>query len=533
MAKGKAPEVICLSTVELEELLAQLSALLPAATYQLVESLLRTLQWLMEALEKKSTTVARLQRVLFGSQTEKVERIFPKEPSSGSSAGGADSSHTQTKAKRRGHGRHGANRYTGAQRIAVPHPQLSAGGPCPDCAGKLSAKAPAQVVCIRAQPIFLARVYEAQVLRCNLCGKLFTAPLPSEAGLSKYDPSVGDMLALLRYGAGLPMYRIARLQKDFGVPLPASTQWELVEAAAQQHEVIYDALIEAGAQGKILYNDDTHMRVQSLRKQIVQASADSGRTGIFTTSVVSELEGYKVALFFTGQNHAGENLDRLLKRRAEALSQPLHMCDALARNESKEFETILCNCLCHGRRHFVDVVSSFPEQCRQVIQSLGEVYHYEAQAKERHLCDAQRLSFHQEHSQPVLEGLHQWMSQQIEQKNLEPNSGLGQAINYMLKRWDALTRFLTVPGAPLDNNICERALKMAILHRKNSLSYKTQRGAEVGDLYMSLIHTCRLNDINPFDYLRAVQQHSDAVRKDPRRWLPWTYRQTLDAADTS
>ena len=181
----------------------------------------------------------------------------------------------------------------------------------------------------------------------------------------------------------------------------------------------------------------------------------------------------------------------------------------------------------------MDVVSSFPEQCRQVIQSLGEVYHYEAQAKERHLSDAQRLGFHQEHSQPVLERLHQWMSQQIEQKNVEPNSGLGEAIHYMLKRWDALTRFLTVPGAPLDNNICERALKMAILHRKNSLSYKTQRGAEVGDLYMSLIHTCRLNDINPFDYLRALQEHPDAVRKDPRQWLPWTYRQSVAAADTS
>ncbi len=75
---------------------------------------------------------------------------------------------------------------------------------------------------------------------------------------------------------------------------------------------------------------------------------------------------------------------------------------------------------------------------------------------------------------------------------MEPNSGLGKAISYMLRQWPALTLFLREPGAPLDNNLCERALKKAILHRKNSLFYKTLNGAEVGDLYMSLIHTCEL-----------------------------------------
>ncbi|MFO8002854.1 transposase, partial [Thioalkalivibrio sp.] len=80
----------------------------------------------------------------------------------------------------------------------------------------------------------------------------------------------------------------------------------------------------------------------------------------------------------------------------------------------------------------------------------------------------------------------------MEKKLVEPNSGLGKAIKYMLKHWKKLTRFLEVPGTPLDNNIAERALKYAILHRKNALFYKTQNGAKVGDLFMSLIHTCQL-----------------------------------------
>jgi hypothetical protein len=100
----------------------------------------------------------------------------------------------------------------------------------------------------------------------------------------------------------------------------------------------------------------------------------------------------------------------------------------------------------------------------------------------------------------------------------------------MLKRWETLTRFLSVPGAPLDNNITERGLKTAILHRKNSLSYKTLAGARVGDIHMSLIHTCELNGINPFDYLMALEQHAEQVTKAPSDWFPWNYRQTLTAA---
>jgi hypothetical protein len=83
-----------------------------------------------------------------------------------------------------------------------------------------------------------------------------------------------------------------------------------------------------------------------------------------------------------------------------------------------------------------------------------------------------------------------------------------------------------VAGAPLDNNVAERALKKAILHRKNSLFYKTLHGAEVGDLYMSLIHTCELNGVNSFDYLTELQRHSADVRRAPADWMPWNYRET-------
>ena len=127
----------------------------------------------------------------------------------------------------------------------------------------------------------------------------------------------------------------------------------------------------------------------------------------------------------------------------------------------------------------------------------------------------------------MLADLHAWLTAQLADHLVEPNSSLGQAITYLRKHWTPLTLFLRQPGAPLDNNIVERSLKKAILHRKNSYFYRTSNGAHVGDLFMSLIHTCELAGTNPFQYLTALQRHPDAVAANPIAWLPWTYQQAV------
>jgi hypothetical protein len=171
------------------------------------------------------------------------------------------------------------------------------------------------------------------------------------------------------------------------------------------------------------------------------------------------------------------------------------------------------------------VADHFPDECKYVLETLGKVYHYEAIAAKEAMTPEQRLHFHQGSSGPLMKNLHHWMEQQFAEKKVEPNSSLGKAINYMLNHWSELTLFLRVEKVPLDNNICERALKMAILHRKNSLFYKTQHGAYVGDLFMSLIHTCFLGNINPFEYLTALQRNSADLFAHPHRWLPWNYKE--------
>ncbi|MEE8385096.1 MAG: IS66 family transposase [Dehalococcoidia bacterium] len=376
-----------------------------------------------------------------------------------------------------------------------------------------------------------ATVYELERLRCNLCGQVFTAPPAAGVGAAKYDETAAGMVGLLKYGAGLPFNRIAKLQKAMGIPLPAATAWQLVHRAAGLMLPAYHRLIEEAAQGQVLHNDDTTMKVLELCGERQSDGAEDQhskqRTGVFTSAVVAHANGHRIALFFTGRKHAGENLTELLAHRAAELSSPIQMCDALSRNVPAELKTVLANCLTHARRRFVEVAPRFPDECRYILETLREVYANDAISRSRAMCAEGRLHFHQTESGPLMEALQLWLGEQIEKHNVEPNSGLGEAIGYMRKHWRKLTLFLRVAGAPLDNNICERALKKAILHRKNALFYKTLNGARVGDAFMSLIHPAELGGVDPFPYLVALQRHHRKVAENPSAWMPWNYTQTL------
>jgi transposase len=396
-------------------------------------------------------------------------------------------------------------------------------------------KVPGVLIRIVGQAPVQAKVYELQKLRCNLCGKVFTAEAPQGVGAEKYDATATSMIALLKYGSGLPFNRLQGLQGSLGIPLPASTQWDIIREAAETVEPIYEELIRQAAQGEVLHNDDTTMRILGISGETeaeAYAYEESKRKGVFTSGILSLAGGRRIALFFTGRRHAGENLAAVLRHRAADLGAPIQMCDALSRNEPKGFETIVANCNAHGRRQFVEVAESFPAECRFVLETLGKVYRNEAVARKRNLSPPQRLLFHQKQSGPLMGKLKGWLSRQFRQRLVEPNSGLGQAIQYMFNHWRKLTRFLKTAGAPLDNNIAERALKLAILHRKNALFYKTQNGAHVGDIFMSLIHTCRLCGVDPFDYLTQLQRHAADLLLNPAAWMPWTDRTTFEGAHT-
>jgi transposase len=540
-----APELVEVDSTRLEEVLRRVEQSLDEKDSELVRAVFESYAYLADLVEDKDTSIRRLRQLFFGARTEKTEAVVgpravppeaavPREAEADPAEGEGSGDESAAAAASKGHGRNGAEAYRGAVRIDVPHPSLTAGDACPACAeGTVYDKAPGVLVRITGQPPLAAKVYQLQKLRCNLCGQVFTAPALEEAGEKKYDATAGSMIGLLKYGSGLPFNRLDGLQGNLEVPLPASTQWDIVHAVAASLAPAFDELIRQAAQGDVLHNDDTTVKIlelmgersrQEARPDAVEDGGEADqRTGMYTSGVVALRDGHRVALFFSGRRHAGENLAQVLKNRAETLPPPIQMCDALSRNLPGELRTILAHCLAHARRRFVDVYERFPEPCRYLLEALAVVYRNDAVARERRLSPEARLRFHQEASGPTMQDLHDWLTRQLGEKLTEPNSALGGAIGYMLRHWGPLTLFLREAGAPLDNNLCERALKKAILLRKNALFYKTRNGARVGDLFMSLIYTCQLNQANPFDYLTQLQRHADAIAASPQLWMPWNY----------
>ena len=551
----KEPELITATQEELDEILSLAKTTFPERQYRLLEGVLTTFVYVMLKLQNAKTSIKRFQRMLFGHRTEHkrnvLEHVVAQDPhgqdAAGSGAELADVVVAVPKPRRPGHGRNAAQAYSGAPIVECEHTELESGDRCPQCnQGKVYDSPPKSLVKVIGQAPLGATVYRVQRLRCRLCDTVFNAPLPAAvAALPKYDSSCASMIAILRFGNGLPHFRLEGLQASLYIPLPDATQWDIISKAAPSPRAVFEELIRQAAQAPLLHSDDTPMKVLSLMKERERAEAGGVKPvakAINTSGIVAVLQdnehhiGHhigqqtqqrKVVLFFTGHAHAGKNMERVLAHRAAELQPAMQMCDALAANVAGEFTTILANCLAHGRRQVADVAEQFPEAARHVVEALAKVYAHDAQCRRQAYSPEQRLSLHQQHSQPVMEDLHTWITGQMQGKHVEPNSPLGKALNYLTKHWSELTLFLRKVGAPLDNNLCEQVLKRAILHRKGSLFYKTVRGAQVGDIYMSLIHTCRLCDVNPFDYLNALQQRAREVLDTPQRWLPWNFREQL------
>ena len=536
---------------EVEAALIRIQAQVGSADFALFKRLVGTLVLVMGMVRAQRATITRLRRFFGFSSSEKTATVLgpndnpgpvpPQETgtepgSTTDPAADGGSSPDPSGPKPKGHGRLPASDYPTAPHFSVAHQNLQAGCACPGCpGGKLyDLKEPAPFLRIVGQPVLAALCWDCQRLRCNACGHVYTAQAPKEAQGPKFDESAVSMLALCRYSAGLPHNRLADLQKNLQTPIPSSTQWDVINDSAPTFQPVFGEMTRRAAQGEVVHDDDSYMRILALmgkRRAELLLSGDlpnPERTGLFTTAILSLTAGEPIALFRTGRKYAGENLADLFKAREVHLAPPILMSDGLqSRNVPKGHAVIEANCTAHARRGIVDQVPNFPSECTYVLHMLGKVYLTDSECKKMGLSPQQRLEVHQRDSGPVMTELRQWINDQFTQKKAEPNSGLGAAYRYMLKRWDKLTLFLRRAEAPLDNNICERALKKAIRHRRNSLFYRSQHGAEVGDMFMSLIHTAQLRGENAFEFLTQVQRHAKAAADNPADWLPWTYRATL------
>jgi len=367
--------------------------------------------------------------------------------------------------------------------------------------------------------------YALETTRCNLCRARFYTQAPEViAQTPKYDASCISTLALARYSMGLPMSRIEAHQAMHGIPLPDATQWDLLKKGSGHIQPILTALINEAANGELMYYDGTPNRI--LEHQTKGKASH-------TTAFISVVNEKKVHLFFTGTSTPATQVDSLLSQRTTEI--PLTaMMDASSTNFPKALSAsltarfILCFCLVHGRRKFYELVPFFEKQCSFVLSIFSGVYANEAYCRNTGLSPTERLIYHQTHSAPLMEGLYHWLNKQLLYDQTEEHSGYGKAIKYMLRHWHPLTSFLRIAGAPLDNNWAERMIRIVIRHRRNSLYYRNQTGAAIGDCYMSLIYTAKENGVNPVEYLTVLQDNVESVAAHPERWFPWNYKLALN-----
>ena len=518
----------------------------------LLEQVLGAYERLLSMLCEAQITLKRLQTLVFGKRRQRRHGVASGTSASGGATGGCDHESgadarpqpgvetagdevqpPRAGGHRPGYGRLGMATYAGAERVECRHEALAVGQRCPVCGqGRLYGVPPGIEIRLDGNALLSAIRYELEKLRCSACGQVFTAPLPAEAGTAKYSPRARAVLAVSRYYLGLPFFRVEAYQAMLGVPVPDATQWEQIEQLGDCSYKVFASLETLAAQGELIHQDDTSVRILALmaENRTHQTAAEAlgfarsqERTGMFTTALVVKVGEHTICLYYSSRSHAGENLQALLEQREAERDKPLVMSDALSRNEVDETTVIRCHCLAHGRRQFSDLADVFPVECQVVLETLKQVFDHDAEARDKQMSPEARFAYHQAYSQPLMDELRQWLQKQVDEHLVEPNSALGKAIAYMQTHWETLTRFLSIPGAPLDNNLVERALKLFIRQRKNSLFYRTEHSAYIASVLTSLIATCVYAGVNAVDYLVALQEHRREVFADPAAWLPWAY----------
>jgi hypothetical protein len=524
--KTKMPKVTKVSQQQMDDFLAAiLASNLSEKNAEFAKMLIHGNAWLVRQLELGQLSIAKLRKLFQIQGSEKSSNRKPEhDPAS------SDNKGSSTAEGIKGHGRNSADAYQGAAIVEVDHRELNPGDTCPAeaCDGRLyEMSEPGTFVQVTGAPLASATRYNLQKLRCGICEIVYTAPLPDGVSDKKYDANFIAMLMINKYFMSVPLYRQDRLQNHLGIPLPASTQWDLMVAHEPMLKALYGALAQDSANGLALCYDDTSVKIMSEIKaaKLAQKGEKSQHT-CFTTGIVSLHEDHRAYLYITDNRTAGKCIAEIMALRDDDLDPPIMMCDALAANIPQGISEdlyILCFCLVHARRQFYELPNGYDDLADKVIGLIGTIYDHEAHTKG--YSPKKRLAYHQEKSTPVMKELKAYLEEQ--KSEFEPNSVPGKAIDYILNRWTQLSQFLRQIHAPLDTNIVERALKLVIQVRKSSMFYKTLSSAAFAIYVQSALYSAAQNEINPCDYMRALIENEHAVIQTPNAWLPWHYQKTL------
>lgn len=572
---GVASAALDLDDAALDALIARVEearehqlALSPEDLGQLLGAL-TMLAHVHERLEHSDLTIGKLKKLLGMARSSEKLRDIAKAAKAVAGAGDTDDAEgaagTGASHGSRGDSKHDSRKSPGKAR-AKPKPtppevhhhkieRLAKGELCPDCArGRVYKYPPSEFTRIRGNALYTAERHVSERLRCNACQSIHTAALPSEvladgAAGQQYGYSARAIMGIAKCFGGDPFFRQHTVQGLLGVSLPSSTIFDQCEALSTALNPIYRALQVKAAGADLFYIDDTWHRIleaKPVKKQRGNRTVE--RSGVYASAMLAivheaattadpasaptrapddESAERRIVLFKTNIGHAGEWLEEILKRRPMSLAAPTVMSDALSSNRVTEREIVAASCNAHGRRGFVDVAASYPHEALHALELYKVIWENERHGIESGLDPEARLAYHQAHSSAPMQALNEWCRTSLESMTVESNSTLGTAMRYIIRHYDELTLFLRKPGVPLDNNEVERLIKLICRSRKNSLFHRSEVGAGISDVITSILATCHDSAVNAFDYLVALQRHSDAVRGSPERWLPWNYEEAM------
>ena len=332
---------------------------------------------------------------------------------------------------------------------------------------------------------------------------------------------------------------MATFQRMTGQNLSASQIWEkIVLPASKILKPIYDQFVKKAADAPLIYTDDTNLTILSFEKENEENRKKERKKGkkknpedrvsTYSSGFVAPLsEGGEVVLYFHGRKYAGENLADLLGIRQEESIQ-IQMKDGSTMNAPPGFEVVEAFCNSHSLRKFKDSLDPYPKEGNYILKRYSAVFKWDAYCREEQLDAETRLKIHREQSLPLMEEIRNFSKRLLDEHKVEPNSGFGKAINYLFKHYDGLIAFCRYLGAPLENNTSERAIKLLIRRRKNSLFFKTEFGAEVGEIVQSVLYTAaRYDQDNVYRYLIAIFENEESVHRSPECWMPWNYQSIL------
>ena len=376
-----------------------------------------------------------------------------------------------------------------------------------------------------------ARRSALHTLRWSGGGQLCTATLPDEAGAEQDSARARAVWALGRDDLGLPLSRLHGEQALLGVPVPEATQGDQIEAVGDCRAVVGESLERLAAQGALLSQDETAVRMLSRigEKRTMRAHAEAmglsrphERTGLSPTALVVTVGEQTSCRSERGRAHAGENLKAWLAQRQVDVRTPLVMSDALVSHAAEDTTLMRGHWLAHGRRQCRALQDVFPPECQVVSDARKQVCAHDEQARDEPRSPAARLVDHRDARGPMLADLTRWLDTQGDDRLVEPHRAVGKAVASMRGHGETLPRCFLVAGAPRDNHLVARALQLCIRQRTPSLCSQTASSASRARVLTSLIATCLHAGVNALESLVALPAHRTEVLAAPSAWLPWT-----------